>query len=102
MAAQPLKVYALSLWNTQKTVAQKIGGLDLRVLPLQLRVTLILVDLSVALVIQALVNAGIVTDAAVQAKLTEIGSAAYTRLADKVRAPDDEQGYVPPDPDLGA
>jgi hypothetical protein len=102
MAAQPLKTYALALWGAQKTVAQAIGGVDIRVLPLQLRVVLVLTDLSVALVIQALVNAGIVTDAQVQAKLTEISTSTYKRLPDRLRAPDPEQGYDPPDPDLGA
>lgn len=102
MAAQPLKTYAMALWQAQKTVAQKVGGLDLRVLPLELRVTLILVDLSVALVVQALVNAGIVTDAAVQAKLTEITNANYNRLPGHMRGEDTEYGYEPPDPDLGA
>jgi hypothetical protein len=102
MAAQPIKVYATALWNAQKAVATKIAGTDIRRLPIELRVVLILCDLSISLVIQGLVNAGIFTDAAVQAKLNEIAGSTYPTLPDRVPAPDPDSGYVPPDPDLGS
>lgn len=100
--AQSVKAYTRALWAMQKTVALKLGGVDIRVLPLQLRVVLVLADLSTALVIQALVNAGTVTDAAVQSKLDSTAAADYPALPDDLRAPDPESGYDPPDPDLGA
>lgn len=102
MAAQSIKVYAMGLWAAQKAVAAKLGNTDLRLLPIELRVTLIVVDLSLALVVQALVNAGIVTDAQVQAKIAEISGSTYNRLPDVVLPPDPDQGYTPPDPNLGA
>ena len=78
------------------------GLRDIRRLPIELRVVLILCDLSISLVIQGLVNAGIFTDAAVQAKLNEIAGSTYPTLPDRVPAPDPDSGYVPPDPDLGS
>lgn len=99
---QPLKAYATAIWNCQKTVAMKLGGTDIRRLPIENRVTLILCDLAVALVMQALVSANAVTDAAIQSKLNDIANATYTQLPDNVPAADPDSGYVPPDPDLGA
>lgn len=99
--AQPLKVYANAIWQCQKAVALKLGGTDIRRLPIELRVTLILCDLAVGLVMQALVTANAVTDAAIQTKLNEIAGATYNRLPDVVPAADVDTGYQPPDPDLG-
>lgn len=102
MAAQPIKVYATALWNAQKAVALKLAGTDIRRLPIEQRVVLILCDLSIALVIQGLVNANVFTDAAVQTKLNEVANSTYNTLPDRVPAPDPDAGTVPPDPDLGA
>jgi hypothetical protein len=102
MAAQPIRTYALALWGAQKTIALKLSGTDIRRLPIELRVTLVLVDLSLALIIQALVNTGAITDAQVQAKMAEISGYNYTKLPDIIRAPNVDEGYEPPDPDLGS
>lgn len=99
---QPLKVYATAIWNCQKAVALKLGNLDLRVVPIELRITLILCDLAVGLVMQALVQANAVTDAAIQTKLDDIANATYTQLPSRVFPADPESGYVPSDPNLGA
>lgn len=102
MAAQPIKVYAMALWGAQKTIARKLSSTDIRQLPIELRVCLILVDITIALVVQALVNTGVVTDAQVQAKIAEITGSTYNRLPDIVLPPNEDTGYTPPDPDLGA
>jgi hypothetical protein len=102
VAAQPIRTYALALWGAQKTIAWKLGRTDLRQLSLEMRVTLIVVDLSLALIIQALVNIGAVTDAQVQAKMAEISGYNYNKLPDYVPPPNEDEGYDPPDPDLGS
>lgn len=99
--AQPLKVYATAIWNCQKVIALKLGEIDIRRLPIELRVTLVLCDLAVGLVMQALVNAGALTDAAIQTKLSEVASTDFAQLPDIVPAADVDTGYVPPDPNLG-
>lgn len=101
MAAQPVKVYALAIWGAQKTIAKKLGNVDLRRLPLTDRVVLITVDFVLAMIIQALVNANIVTDVAVQARIDAVSGATYNRLPESVPIDDEDAGTVTPDPDTG-
>lgn len=100
--AQPLKVYAMSLWQAQKSIAQKIGPVDIKRLSVEARVCLILVDLAVAIVIQALVELALVTDAQVNAKINTLVNSTWKRLPTDVPPDDEDEGTVSPDPDLGA
>lgn len=100
--ALTVKQYTRAIWKAQRSVAQTAAGIDLRTVSVELRLVLLLADLAVGIVIQALVTAGIVTDAAVQQRLDAVASAAYPALPTQVRAADPDQGYDPPDPDLGA
>jgi hypothetical protein len=102
MAAQPLRVYAMALWNAEKIIANKLGAADLRRMPVDQRVILIVVDLVLALIIQALVEVNLITDAQIQAKIAALTTATYKIQPDVVPMGDEDAGTATPDPDLGA
>lgn len=102
MAAQPLRVYAMALWQAEKVISQKLGGPDLRRVDVNTRVILIIVDLVLALIIQALVELNLVTDAQINAKVAALTSAIYKTQPDWVPPDNEDDGTVSPDPDLGA
>ena len=100
--SQTVKAYTVALWRMQKSVALQVAQTDIRCLPLQLRAVLLMADVAVALVIQALVDAGTFTDAQVQTRLNNVANGTYNPINFTAAAPDPETGYQPPDPDMGA
>lgn len=101
MAAQSVKTYAMMIWGAQKVIARKLGGVEIKRLDITSRVVLVTVDLVLAMIIQALVNANILTDAAIQARIDAVSGVAYSKLPDTVPPDDEDQGTVAPDPDIG-
>lgn len=94
-----VKQYALSLWDVQATVAQKLGT-DIRSSGLQLRAALLAVDVTIAFVLKLLVdNGGVITDAQLNTAATQIKNATFPPLAAEVTPPGD--GSTLPPPDLG-
>jgi hypothetical protein len=101
MAASSVRTYAGLIWSAQKVIARKLGGTDLRRLPISDRVVLVTVDLTLAMILQALVNAGILTDAGIQNRLDAVSGATFARLPDIVLPDNEESNIMAPDPDLG-
>lgn len=101
MAASPVRVYAGMIWGAQKIIARKLGGVDLKRLSLSDRVVLITVDIVLGMILQVLVNANLLTDAVIQARVDAVSGATFQRLPDIVPPDDEDAGIVSPDPDLG-
>lgn len=100
--AQPLKTYVSALWQAEKTIARKLGGSDLRRLPLDQRVMLLVIDIMIAMILQALVELAVITDVQLNNKLNTITSATYPVQPMMVPMDDEDEGTVATDPDLGA
>lgn len=92
-----VKQYALSLWDVQATVAQKLGT-DIRSASIQLRAALLAVDVTVAFVLKLLVdNRGVVTDAQLGAAADQIKNASFPPLSTDVTPTGDDSTLPPPD-----
>ncbi len=85
--------YATSLWNSEKVIARKLG-VDIRSASLETRVIVITINAVFAAVIKAITDAGVSTDAALQAQLNSIAAAPLKQQPDAV-APDMETGEFP-------
>lgn len=94
-----IKQYAINLWDTQVTVARKLGA-DLRWSESDLRILALSVNVCVAGVVKALTNAGTITDAQLLAIFTQIQNADFPPQPAVVDAP--VNGGTIPDPDLGS
>lgn len=91
------RTYAVTLWNTQVYVCRQLGY-DLRWASFEVRVLAISVDVCLAGIVKALVDAGAVTDAQLNQVFTAIQSSTFPKQPTSVPGPGDD-GTVPP-PDL--
>jgi hypothetical protein len=74
-----IATYTRSLWDAQRTIAMKIG-MDLRRAPFEVRATVVIVDLTLAVLIKALTDGGVLTDANLSTRMNAVRDATYPTL----------------------
>lgn len=99
-----LKTYVMNIWGAQKTIYAKLtGGTgDLKVIPFNLRVAFLTIDVILGVIIKALTDKGVITDADLQVAINNATSASYPEQPQFVKPIDEESGTVSQDPNLGA
>jgi hypothetical protein len=100
-----LKAYVTNIWSAQKTIYRKLSGGqsdDLKLMPFELRVAFLTVDVILGVILKALTDKGVLTDADLQAALTNATSASYPVQPVNTVRTDEDLGTVAPDPNLGA
>lgn len=95
-----VKQYAIQLWQTQKTVSQKLGA-DIASSDTTSRVVAVTSDVMLAGLIKILVDKGVITNQDLTAAYTAITNASFPQLGPVVPLSMGEGNPVP-DPDLGA
>jgi hypothetical protein len=90
-----LKNYCRTLWDMQQTVSRKLG-MDLRTAPYTLRVTVLAMDAALAVVIKALTDKGVITDAELNASVQALRNLPLEKL--EFNPPDlgEDAGEIPP------
>lgn len=101
-----LKTYVTSIWSAQKTIYRKLSGGtvdDLKLIPFPLRVAILTIDVTLGVILKALTDKGVLTDAELQAAFSTATGATYPVQPDSVPPVNEEEGRLSvPDPDLGA
>lgn len=99
-----LKTYVRTLWGAEKTIYGKLtGGMgDLKIIPYELRIAFLTINVILGVILKALTDKGVITDADLQASLNTATGAAYPQQPVSVPRTDEDQGTIAPDPDLGA
>lgn len=93
------KQYALKIWDTHRAVSQKLGA-DISTAELTDRVNAVTTDVILAGLVKALTDAGVITDAQLNAAYNAIKAAPLPPLPAVVTPTSDNPAG--PDPDLGA
>jgi hypothetical protein len=97
--ALTVKQYALRLWGVRKSVTQKLGT-DITTADITTRAEMLASDVVTAVVLKLLVDAGVFTDAQINAAANAVVNANFPQLAPVVAS--SMEGAPVPDPDLGA
>ncbi len=98
-----LKAYVTNLWSAQKTIYKKLSGGtgDLKIMPWEMRLAFLTIDVTLGVILKALTDKGVITDSDLQTAINNATSATYPRQPDTVQRTDEDLGTVSPDPDLG-
>jgi hypothetical protein len=98
-----LKAYVVNLWSAQKTIYFKLTGGkgDLKVMPYELRVAFLTLDVVLGVILKALTDKGVLTDQDLQAAISNATGATYPVQPGDVPRTDVDLGTTSPDPDLG-
>lgn len=98
-----LKAYVTNIWSAEKTIYAKLTGNkgDLKIMPYELRVAFLTVNVILGVILKALTDKGAVTDADLQAAINNATSATYPVQPGEVPRTDVDLGTTSPDPDLG-
>jgi hypothetical protein len=94
-----LKNYAFQLWGVHRVTCEKLG-LSIAGSTAEDRAIVVSTDMTMACLIKALTDKGVLTDPELAAVFTSLRNAAIPPLAVSIAR--DEEGTPPPDPDLGA
>ncbi len=98
-----LKTYVRTLWAAEKTIYSKLGGTgDLRVIPYSVRLIVLTLDVILSVLIKALTDKAVITDAELNAALAVATSATYPVQPEIIPTEDEDRGTHPVDPDVGA
>jgi hypothetical protein len=95
-----IRAYVNQLWDAQQFIARQLGS-DLARGPLEQRAAVLSIDLTTAVILKTLVDAGVTTDVALQATMTSVRNAIYKKQPGFVPAPGDNDEGVTQQPDLG-
>jgi hypothetical protein len=98
-----LKTYVRNLWAAEKTIYGKLSGgvQDLRTMPYWSRLIVLTLNVVLSVLIKALTDKGVLTDAELNAALTTAGAATYPVQPESVPVADEDTGSTPIDPDVG-
>jgi hypothetical protein len=98
-----LKTYVRTLWTAEKTIYSKLSGgvQDLRVMPYWSRLIVLTLDVILGVLIKALTDKGVLTDAELNAAITGATGATYPVQPEMLPVEDEDAGTHPVDPDVG-
>jgi len=98
-----LKTYVRNLWGAEKTIYSKLSGgvQDLRTAPYPVRLIVITFNVIISLLIKALTDKAILTDAELNAAVTTATGATYPVQPEVIPPEDEDRGTHPVDPDVG-
>jgi hypothetical protein len=88
----------MQLWGVHRVTCEKLG-MSIAGSSVDDRAIVVSTDMTMACLIKALTDKGVLTDPELAAVFTSLRNATLPRLATTV--PSDEEGTPPPDPDLG-
>jgi len=98
-----LKTYVRNLWGAEKTIYSKLSGgvQDLRVMPYWSRLVVLTLDVVISVLIKALTDKGVLTDAELNTALTAAAGASYPVQPEQIPVENEDTGTHPVDPDVG-